>query len=197
MATRTQIKTQYIIWFMLLSIILAGCLNQSPLYPTYEELKNHGFYIYVLPETIVTQKQWQQEIYIWSFDRHCRNLGNEANNPLEVSYYKKDETVSDNTPRKSLLSIEMGNSGWVPPYASTNEKGEMIDIVSPFIIGRALHYYPDDKTRSTLMFTDTFGVRVYVTAGFPLTETLAIIQQLEYIGPDTNTLTISPWVCKK
>lgn len=191
MATKVKIKIKCAIWLTL--IVLVGCTNRPPLYPTYEELKHHGFYVYVLPETITADRQWQQRIHIWSFNRHCKGLGNEADNPLSVSY--STLITPDDLRRSVLFRIEMGNPGWAPPYVNPNQKVAMVEIASPLVIGRVLQYCPDDKTQTTLVFTDAFGVRVYITADFPLTDTIALIQQLEYVGPNTNTLTISPWSC--
>jgi len=175
-------------------ILLVGCSQPSPLHPSYNDLKLEGFYIYALPENEVSRQGWEQEIMISSFDRHCKGLtATEQHNPLYVYYL---DPLDKDLPRQPIFSIEIGP--WSPPWGTAGPWASEIELQSKWVDGKVGQYL--EGTPSTngtfvgMKFTDTFGFPVYVGSWLSLTKTVALINQLEYVGPPPDTV-VNPWDC--
>lgn len=171
---------------------LVGCSQPSPLHPSYDDLKREGFYVYVLPESVVAQKGWRQEITISSFDRHCRGLtAAEQHNPLYVYYLA---SLDRNVPRRPIFSVEVGP--WSPPWGTEGPWTE-IELRLKWVNGGVGQYLEGTLTNGAFVeirFIDTFGFPVYIDSRLSLTETVSLIDQLEYVGPSPSTV-VNPWDC--
>jgi hypothetical protein len=176
---------------------LTGCSNPSQI--SYDKLKTEGFYVYVLPEDEITRHGWEQQITIQSFDKHCRGLTvDETYNPLEVRYVDLSATPPHKgLPKQSSFYVQLGP--WAPPWVS-GEAWTEIELELEYAVGRTAKY--KEWPRSTMgvflgiVFTDTFGQPVYVGSWLPLTETVSLVNELNYVGPPSDTVD-NPWDCSR
>jgi len=148
------------------------------------ELIENGFYILKLPNAEVAQRGWSETIHISSFDRHCHGVGvAETANPIMVIY-------RDNQSR-NVFSITLGpwNMAW-----DRQEPTTQIEIASEWASEEMAEYYEYERTIKA-KFSDTFEIPVQVFYSQPsISETIKLINQLEYSGPPPETIT-NPWKC--
>lgn len=163
--------------------IVTGCAQSHPLYPSYEELTQRGFYLYVLPGKIVEQHGWLQTVSIRSWDKHCIGAeSSETANPIYVRY--------DGSQGQSVLTMIIGpwDMAWDHRKPTTE-----VQVDTPWAMdGEAVYYVIEDYTR--LRFEDGFGTPIQIGSRLPITEIVQLITQLEYIGPPQETVT-DPWGC--
>ena len=161
----------------------AGCSEAHPLHPTYEELTQRGFYVYVLPESEMEKHEWSQTVSIWSWDRHCKGVeSSETFNPIRIRY---------NGPRSGLtLLLGPWSMYWDYREPTSDTKLETPQAMD----GSAVYYVinEDDNDYVHLKFKDRFEIPVQVLSNLPITEVVRLINQLEYIGPPPETVT-NPW----
>jgi len=165
-------------------IYLVGCSSPSdlePFHPSYDEIRDAGFYIYALPDKNVSNRNWTESIWILSFDRHCNAIysGFEAYNPIHVNYR--------NEAQETVLAIQIGP--WTAPWRSD-------EFVTPIALNTSiakdnLAYGNTDASHPAIRFIDQYDVSVIVSARLSLAELSQIVSELEYIGPPA--LTTSPW----
>jgi len=160
--------------------MITGCCEKHPKYPTYDELTQRGFYVYVLPESEVERREWSQTISIWSWDRHCRGYEvTETSNPIHVRY---DGLQSSMTLRLGPWSL----------YWDHREPTTDVKLDSPWAMDGTAVYYTiteDNKVYVRLKFKDRFGIPVYVSSNLSITEVVQLLNQLEYRGPNVIKLT--------
>jgi hypothetical protein len=167
----------------IVSLVAVGCSKDHPLYPSYEELTQRGFYVYVLPKNEVERRQWSQTVSIWSWNKHCRGIEtSETSNPIRIRY--------DGS--QSGLTLLLGP--W-SLYWDHRESTSEVELETPWTIdGRAVYYEinEDDEDYIHLRFKDRFGIPVQVLSNLPIAEVVQLINQLEYVGPSPRTVT-NPW----
>lgn len=168
-------------------IVAVGCSEAHPLHPTYEELVQRGFYVYVLPEKEIEKHEWSQTVSIWSWDRHCQGTeASETFNPIYVRY---------NGPRSGLTLL----LGPWSMYWDYREPTSEARLETPWAMdGSAVYYVIDEEGNDYvhLKFKDRFEIPVQVLSNLPITEVVRLIDQLEYIGLPAEIVT-NPWDCSK
>lgn len=192
-----QVKKPSVV-MLIFCLALTGC-SQTSSRISYDRLQDEGFYVYVLPEDEVAQRGWEQEIGIWSFDKHCKGLTiDETYNPLIVRYTDPiAERPNEGLPKQSLFEVQLGP--WVPPWASG---GEWVDaeLELEFVDGGISRYkvWPrsDGETFLGMRFTDTFEQQVFISSWLSFTETVSLINQLNYVGPPPEQVE-NPWDCSR
>jgi hypothetical protein len=184
-----------------LVVVLTSCSNfrrTSYLSPSYERLVREGFYVYVLPDGEVSTRGWEEEITIWSFDRHCRALtAVEQYNPLTIRYV--DNSVGplcEECPIFSPFSVVVGP--WIPVWVQSEGDWREVDLELAYV-GEEMPVYkesiPSEQgTFLGITFVDTFGGQVSVESWLSLTETVSLVNELEYAGPPTEEVG-DPWSC--
>jgi hypothetical protein len=180
-----------LVLFLNLSAILPllDIFSSHPIYPTYNELKQHGFYAFVLPLGEVEKRSWTQTISIWSWYGHCGVLAEDTYNPLQIRYVDKD--------KKDVLEILLGSWGTIwdfgKPYQETEEP-----LSFKWAGENMLRCYSrtssTELTDSLCRFADSWGYNVDVRSSLSVTETLKLLELLEYIGPRLETVK-DPWDC--
>ncbi len=176
--------------------LFAGCWQSALLHPSYTELEEAGFYVYVLPEDVVMEHGWVQEISIWSFDRHCKGLtAVEQSNPLEV-FYQSPSDEKEELQNRSAFSVRLGP--WSPPWgrAGSWSDVELMFDGNPVTAQYKLGDSSVDNVFAGVRFTDTLGSPIYVSSWLPFTETVSLIDQLQYVGPSLDTF-VDPWNCTR
>jgi hypothetical protein len=168
-------------WIIVL-LMLIGCAKERPLHPSYTELIKNQFYVYVLPETEVQRRQWEEIISIWGYRFHCQS--NEAPNNLYVRYV--DEYAQ--------VGVDLIIGPWSDVWDWSQDTTEVPLDTTIAKEKRAVFYARTDGS-TALMFEDQFGIQVQVRSRYPITETLEIVQQLEYIGPPSDMVS-NPWDCR-
>jgi hypothetical protein len=167
---------------------ITDLFTEKPIHPTYEQLEKRGFYIFVLPEREVQQRQWKQDIIIGSWNVHCGVLLGDTYNPLIIKYTdEKDNEV---------FTIQLAwRMTWGISDATTRTQiyweSELTDK------NQLIHYSRSGENeiyRNLYQFQDMQGYNVDIVSSLPVTETLNLIQQIEYIGPARETLA-NPWNC--
>lgn len=176
--------------------LFAGCWQSAPLYPSYTELEEAGFYVYVLPEDVATEHGWAQEITIWSFDRHCKGLtAVEQSNPLQV-FYRSPSDDKEKPQNRYAFDVQLGP--WSPPRGMKGSWSavELMVDGSPMVAQSRVEESATGDVFVEVYFTDTLGSRVYVSSWLPFTETISLIDQLHYVGPSLDTI-VDPWDCTR
>jgi hypothetical protein len=171
-------------FIVLVSVI--GCFESYPLHPSYEELLQRGFYVYVLPEDEAERRGWLQEVEIWSWDRHCRGVEvAETYNPIGI-FYRTDT-------RESEFAVTIGP--WSMAWDHRKPIQE-VEVNTPWISGNTAVFYKgadrEDDDYIHLRFEDRFGIPVQVVSRLPITEVVRLINEIEYVGPPPETVT-NPW----
>ena len=171
-----------VFWAVVLAMIV-GCskVSDHPLYPSYDELTQKGFYVYVLPEGEASQRGWSQTVWIYSWDQHCKRLGPETSpNPISVSYLGPEE-------RKEMsIIISPRSIAWDHEQPSSE-----VRLQFPWAEDSVAEYYTTDGLID-LSFKDRFGISVEVSSRLPITEVVGLINRLEYYGPPPETVS-NPW----
>lgn len=164
---------------LLILIVLTGCAKTQPIYPSYDDLIQHRFYAYVLPDAETQQRGWNEAISIWDYDFHCQYY-EDANN-LYIVY--KDEAGHT----KLKLVIGHGSEAWDRRRQTTE-----VPLSTRWAAkGKAIFYDTSDGTVA-MMFEDVVGIPVQVWSDFAITETVSLVNELEYVGPSLETMT-DPW----
>jgi hypothetical protein len=160
-------------------IVLGGCYPKHPLHPSYESLAEHGFYVYVLPKAELQQREWQETVRIWRYDFHCRY--DDAQNNLRIMYRDKADQ----------MEFELIIGHWSEVWDWTQET-TLVPLNTNLAPDGSADFYPTSDASVALMFEDQFGIQVQVWSEFAITETIELVNQLEYIGPSPDTIT-DPW----
>jgi hypothetical protein len=164
---------------LLTLIVLCGCSQTQPLHPSYESLAEQGFYVYALPKAKLQQREWKETVSIWGYDFHCQY--NDAPNNLHTTYKDKADQI------KLELIIGHWSEVW-----DWNKETIRVPVNTNLVPdGNATFYYRSDASVA-LRFEDQFGIQVQVWSDFAITETIELVNQLEYIGPSPDTI-IDPW----
>ncbi len=166
---------------LVILIVLVACSGKRPLHPNYEDLIKNGFYVYVLPETEVQQRKWEEVTNIWGYDFHCRH--NDAPNNLYVEYVDK----LDQTKMKLIIGP------WSEIWDWSKETDEILLDTELATEGKAV-FYNRSNNSVALMFEDQFGIRVQIWSNFTITETIGLVNELDYIGPPPDIVD-NPWDC--
>ena len=167
-------------------IVTTGCTGEShPLNPTFEELMQRGFYVYVLPKSEMEKRGWSQTVSIWSWDRHCTGVEpSETSNPIYVRYEGQQEQPG------FALAIGPWDMTWDHREPTTE-----VEIDTQWAAnGRAVYYIIEDYAH--IRFEDRFGIPVQVGSRLPITEMVQLINQLEYVGPPSDAVG-DPWDCSR
>lgn len=176
---------QAVVWMVIL-IMTMGCSGSSrPLHPSYDELKQRGFYVYILPEREIERRKWSKTISLWSWDRHCRGIGAETFNPISIPY-QGPEGITE-------FEIEIDPWDVVWDY---NQPTTKVKLATPWAANGLAVYYTEEgqdyRNYIYLRFEDRFGIPVRVTTYLPITEVVSLIDQFEYVGPLPELVT-NPW----
>ena len=162
-------------------LAVTGCSKPHPLNPTYEELVHRGFYIYVLPSNEVAARKWQETVSIWSWDRHCSGVElSETANPIRVVY------TGESDQPELRLTIGPWSMAWDHRQSTT-----AIQLNTEWARTGSARYYVVEGYLN-LAFEDRFGIPVRIGSRHPVTEVVHLINQLEYIGPPSETVG-NPW----
>lgn len=174
-----HLRTRMLLCAIML-MILYGCAEKHPLHPSYEELKQRGFYVYVLPERELDKYEWTQTISIWSWDRHCKGIEWTENfNPIRIEYV--------NTEKYLFIIIGPWNMYW-----DSSQKMLQMEIDTRWAKDRFATYYMLDDGIIHMRFEDSFGINVQIISNLPVDEIKSLVSQLEYIGPPPELVT-NPW----
>lgn len=171
---------------LLLTIPLFGCKgiqHERNIYPDREELLERGFYMYVVPQHIQEKYQWQESTFILSWDRHCKGISySEQWNPLYIFY--SGETTG------LTIRLDPWNTIW-----DNQSLTQTIRVKSPHIQNEQIETYVLPLSEGTsFRFEDNLGFPVYISSNLSLSDTIQIVSQLEYLGPDTSQEP-NPWDC--
>lgn len=147
-----------------------------------DSIKGAGFYVYTLPQTIVTENEWQAEVYMYSFDAHCNPANDTLFNPVSIAYRDKSG--------EPILNIRVSPSdGILGGSASAGD----IQLDSKWVSEGKGHYYVRENGEVIIRFVDTWGMDVVISSThLSLDELVSIIEQLEYSGPNLDTVQ-NPW----
>ena len=168
---------------------LTSHFTPKPVYPTHEELRRRGFYIFELPRETIEQRQWKQEIIIGSWNTHCGVLLGDTYNPLIIKYKDNNE--------KEVFRIQLAWRITWSIFAA--ESRTQVDLDTEWAEPKTLIYYTqpmqnENLDRNLYHFQDLKGYGVDIVSSLSVTETLELIKQLEYFGPPMETLK-DPWYC--
>jgi len=185
MALLSSCRLKLMILYFVLTLAV-GCSQSHPLHPSYEELTQRGFYVYVLPEEAVKQRGWSQTVTIWSWDRHCSGVASsETFNPIRVNYGGPQDL--------SGLTMLIGPWSMYWDHRKPTTEAQLDTSWAEHSI--AVYYVVDDDYIH-LKFKDRFGIPVQIGSRLPITEVTQLINQLEYIGPPPESV-IDPWDVSK
>ncbi len=177
-------KQALLIWMCILPVA-SGCSDQHPIHPTYGELVQRGFYVYVLPAEEWKQRGWSQTISIWSWDRHCKGVDEtETFNPISVVYRSRSDQP------EMVISIGPWDIAW-----DRYRPVRYVELKSLWISEWSGVYY-ENQGIIRLRFQDWLGIPVHVSSRLPITETAQLIHQIQYVGPSLETVT-NPWDLSK
>jgi hypothetical protein len=182
-----------VVGFLVIVIYLAGGITDSfsphPLYPTYESLKAHGFYAFVLPQSEIQQRRWTQTISIFSWTMHCGLLRGDTYNPLQVWYTDDVE--------ERVFEIQLGPWGMIWNHGLPTVKTE-VELKSKWSAGTLMYYTQttsEGLPNRLYRFSDLWSHDVEIRSNLSVTETVGLIEQFEYIGPPLEKVN-DPWDCK-
>ena len=163
----------------------------KPLHPTYTTLKKQGFYVFALPEQEVQKRNWQQDITLYSWNIHCGLLTTDTYNPLIVTYRDRDGD--------QVFVIQHGPWSMIWDHSKAITK-EQIPWESSWSNTGKITYYTNSEQNNILRhlyyFSDMQKQGVQIVSSLSVTETLKLIETLEYIGPPVEILD-NPWNCQK
>jgi len=160
----------------------SGCGEVHPLHPSYDELTKKGFYVYVLPATVVQERGWLEDASLWSYTFHCQPSNNGNDNPVRITYQSENGNID--------FEIIIGN--WTGIWEWSKPRSE-VQLSASWLPSFQGEYYQSSSSDSVgVMFTDPFGIQVQVWSDYAIDETAQLISQLQYIGPDPVTVT-NPW----
>ncbi|GEM_PF-1657032 len=165
-------------------------LTPRPLHPTYDTLKRRGFYVFVLPEQKAHTRGWQQDITIWSWNIHCGVLTGDTYNPLVVTYRDSADNV--------MFVIQHGPWRMIWDYSQTTDKEQVFwesKWTSTGVITYRTRSAESNMLQHLYQFSDMQGWNVEIVSSLSVTETLELIEELEYVGPPIEILN-DPWDCK-
>lgn len=160
-----------------------GVFEPYDLHPTYAEFADHGYYLYVVPPSIVAEYGWREETAFWRWGKHCSISQDNRSNPLAVNYFDKDDRI--------VFRIELTQWGSVMDWRDRKER-----IPLPFDpkwakAGTLEMIARPDQDRQMIYYEDWYGTPVYVTSNLPLVETLTLLHILNYEGaPQAEA---APW----
>jgi hypothetical protein len=163
-----------------------SCFDSHPLHPSYEELSQRGFYVYILPKDEAEHRGWLQEVEIWSWDRHCRGVEvAETYNPIEVFYHTETREA------KFAITIGPWSMAW-----DHRKPTQEVKLNTPWISGNTAVFYRsadrEDDDYIHLRFEDRFGIPVQVVSSLSITEVVRLINGIEYVGPSPEAVA-NPW----
>ncbi len=165
-------------------------VTPRPLHPSYASLKAHGFYVFVLPQSEIERRGWKQWVRLWSWDIHCGLLRGDTTNPLVVYY--TDQLA------KKVFEIWHGPWGIVWNYGLPTVQSQVESHLAWNTTGTLTYYTQtraDGSSRHLYRFEDMAGYPVEISSQLSITETLELIEQLEYVGPPSETVR-DPWDCQ-
>lgn len=180
-----------------LACIFAGYLLIGPttwtseprdLRPSYEELDRRGYYAYVMPPSIVEQNGWREEIFIWSWSRHCNVSPGTTNNPLRITYIDEQDDPIFRTELSPWGLIE-----WKPFQPTVK-----IPFDTQWAEPGTLEMFEGEKQNKKektlyLRYKDWYGTPIYIVSKLSLTETLTLLHVLNYEGAPQEEA--APWRC--
>lgn len=174
-------------------IIVSNAIDRvtpRPLHPTYESLENRGFYVFVLPEEEINLRGWGQEITLWSWNSHCGVLIGDTYNPLMVTY--RDEVGG------RVFEIQHGPWRMIwngSETITTTQVALESEWSSTSSLTHKTRLGQNNMIRHRYYFVDRQGWGVDIASSLSVTETLELIEMLEYVGPPVEKLN-DPWDCK-
>jgi hypothetical protein len=182
----SPLTQQIVSVLMLLIAASAGCKKTDLQQPrSAAELAKEGFYIFHLPASEIANRRWSETFHIASFDRHCRGIGEiETANPIEVIYRNNES--------ENVFSFTLGpwNMAW-----DHREPTIQVKIETEWAKDSIAEYYEVGEGVKS-RFIDKFGIDVQVYSSFPISETVALVNRIEYLGPPPETVT-DPWDVSK
>lgn len=182
-------KTYLILFGLLFALVSCKSSKDTDLYPTIEEIIDAGFYVYVLPASFSESGNITTDYRIFSWNLHC----DRAEPSREYSRMRIIYGIRGVDEHRFQINI-------TPKDTITNHSVEAksVTLRSPYIPTKLGEYYIAENGIIFVRFKDMFGMDTYVSSSFDIGETIAMINQLEYRGPDISSVG-NPWedICNK
>ncbi len=184
-------------WLIMLNMVmlLSACQTDDIDYDnlSVDEISSNGFYAYTLPETIVEEKGWSRTIRMNGFDTHCNQTDTiYRENPIWITY--KDGVLHQDGMFHAPFALAIGPT---PHYLwSSNRETDAREIRASYIVNSRVEYYKMEDSDSVLYrFEDDLGMQVVILSWqdtLGIDEAISLISQLEYDGPNKDTIG-NPW----
>ncbi len=177
-------------WLIMLNMVmlLSACQTDDIDYDnlSVDEISSNGFYAYTLPETIVEEKGWSRTIRMDGFDTHCNQTDTiYRENPIEITY--QDGTL----PAPLSIDIAPGSNIW-----NSSRDSDFLATDVTFVENGQIEYYEIVESGDLLLkFEDDIGMQIEVSVKkekLSIDEAISLISQLEYDGPNKDTIG-NPW----
>lgn len=160
--------------------------DEGALSPSREEVLQHNYYLFVLPETALSNYGWDEHISLVRWENKCFYTEViESYNPLTIRYDNKDSDFF------FIVRIDLWNR------SRRDIDTETIPFEKSWVPSRKITRFlqPDNSTPQTrLMFLDHVGNPVYIDSSLSTEETLELVESLELIEPEGMT-NFDPWGC--
>lgn len=169
----------FLVLWLLLLLLLVAC--QTSMSKPPEEVVDHGFYAYALPEDIASERGWHvAEVDKPNWEAHCLPGPSASWNPITVTY------LDENGVKQLTIRISGRDQVWVREHETVT-----VPVQLQYVPERTGIVYRD-ANHSPVKFTDRFRNEVVVDANFPIAEKLELISSFQYIGPEVSEL-VNPW----
>lgn len=148
-----------------------------------QQLIDEGYYAYLFPEDFAIQSGWTVNLRMHSFNYHCSKSSDVVWNPVTVVYSNSfDEDID--------IRISPPNTN---PFFDDNATIEEIPLTVEWIPSQIGQYYIRQSGGTTMRFTDRFGMDIVIISSLQHDELVLLISELEYFGPDIDSVG-NPWV---
>ena len=146
------------------------------------QLIKYGYYTFVLPSYIEERLGWHKEIYMWSKNAHCKGISSSQMwNPVILHYFDNEEI------KKLSIVISPFDEIWNHWQLHTE-----IPLSSKWINGDIVQYEMLEDGAIRFFFEDIFAMNVTIWSTLSLEESINIIAELEYLGPEPDSIN-NPW----
>jgi hypothetical protein len=188
--TRAASKRFWLLYGVV-AVITFFCLwwwtrNEDPQNPSRAEVLKHNYYLFVLPETTVSNYGWEEHIFLNRWENTCHFIdATDRYNPLTIRYDK------DNSDSFFFVSVDPWNSSW------SDGDTETIALEKSWLPSSTITRFlklNSSRTQTKFLFSDHVGNPVYIISSLPTEETLELVDSVELIEPEGMT-DFNPWDC--
>jgi hypothetical protein len=176
-----QTGKKFILCALLFLIFQFGCSQESS---PYDELIDHKYYAYIVPDDVLSERDWILDTPIkeneGQWDIHCEGGISAPDAPLLLFYF------DDSSELQLTISISSRGAAW-----NHNNPTENVRLDIPWAPERTGIVYKGEPY-SSIRFEDIFGNKVIVRGDQTIDEKIHIINRLEYIGLPRDKQ-INPW----